>query len=493
MDEVNRPAIDVVANSIDQEASRSNRERVLIGSGMVLGGLALTAAIASGDASHLEITKSMPFIAEAQQAVDSVDKILAKFGEVAFPTVLASVGISKLLASRSSKFEYADSISSREMVSDHSKSSEFFGRKVLRKLFAGKIAVLASIGVALGSFSASIGNEVSNGPQRPIEKALSQIVPGNELIVQDQSAQPMLDGGISVGLVDRIEALDSKLYHRSADIITKNLGNITSGKASYSTLEFGTSVPVNSKLFWSPEEGCKDIPIAVDNAARFPIGSKVSLDGVPSVIVQETSGFSAIGRIGVEVSSNVMQDCLQKNPEGPVYAVVLNNSSVSQDQNLLKQANINNEAATVISKGRYLNNSLKFWEANVKPITNTMALFSALFAFSAMSGAMTSRLIRNRRELAAMSASGMKDSLIRGSELLRAAKDSVVATFTGWGIAMTTPFIVNSLETGFKASIGLKELSVGSAIGIIGCIGGVLKSLINPKKIINVKDNTRVS
>ena len=204
MDEVNRFEIDAVANSIDQEESRSNRERVLIGSGMVLGGLALTAAIVSGDASHFEITKSMPFIAEAQQAVDSVDNLLAKFGEVAFPTVLASVGISKLLASKSSKFKYADTISSREMVSDHTKSSEFFGRKVLRKLFAGKIAVLASIGVALGSFSASIGNEVSNGPQRPIEKALSQIVPGNELIVQDQSAQPMLDGGISMGLVNRV-------------------------------------------------------------------------------------------------------------------------------------------------------------------------------------------------------------------------------------------------------------------------------------------------
>ena len=248
MSQYNSSEIDKVSQDIDHETRRSNIERNLIGSGMVVGALALGAAIISGDAAHLEITKSMPFIAEAQQAVDSVDNVLFRFGEVAFPAVLGTVGISKLLASRYPKFDYADTISSREMVSDHNQSSERFGRKVLRKVFAGKIAVLASIGVALGSFSASIGNEVSNGPQRPIEYALNNIVPGNELIVQDQSAQPMLDGGISMNLANRIQTLDQKLYHSSAEILTKNLGNIRTSKSSYSTLEFGTQVPRSSRI-----------------------------------------------------------------------------------------------------------------------------------------------------------------------------------------------------------------------------------------------------
>lgn len=477
---------------IEDDERISNRNSRVVGIGMIAGAAAVGLSLMSGDLSHLAVSHSMPFIETVQKTINGVDGDLALFGEVAFPITLGTIGFSKFFSRNSRRLQYMDEISSKEM-SNEGKNKNHPLRRFLERTFAGKVAVLAAVGVALGSFSSSVGNEVSNGPQRPIVQALNKLAPGDALIVQDSAEEPMLDGQISNQLTTSIMN-NAKSSGITASILTKNLGNITvpnSGK-SYSTLEFGTEIANSSDIFWSVSSSCNNIPIEVDNSSSIKKGTEVKIDGVNARVVNTLDGFSAIGRIGVVMSEEAMRTCIQKDENAPVYGVVIN-GSVEEARKVLNSSNLSGESATVISKEQYIQNSFNFWESNVKPITNTMAVFSGLFAFMAMSGAMTSRMIRNRREIAAMSASGVKSSVIKGAEIMRAAKDSVVATTVGWSIALLTPFIVNTTELGFKASIGIKDLGVGAAIGVIGCVGGVLNGLRKSSKLLDVNENTRVS
>jgi len=304
----------------------------------------------------------------------------------------------------------------------------------------------------------------------------------------------MLDGSITRGLSEKIINIAHSDNIQSSSF-TKYLGTLTTSGQSLSTLEFGIAVPNKSPLYWDSGVGCRNMPVGIDRSARIKKGSEIDIDGVNAVVTSETSGMSAIGRVGVVMSEQAMNDCIEKEPNGPVYAVGMD-TSLSNGKKILEQAEHNTPSATpsatVITKDQFIQNSLNFWEANVKPITNTMAVFSGLFALVAMSGAITGRLVRNKRELASMSAAGMKTSVIRGTEIMRAAKDSIVATVFGGAISLITPFIVNSLESGFKAGINLQDLGVGAAIGSIGCFGGIIKSMRKPNKIINVPENTRV-
>jgi len=483
-----KPCANNLIESLKNQDHIHNRERQIIGTSMILGAIAIGASIITGYASHIDITRSMPYLVLAQHDINTIDIILAKIGEVSFPLTLAALGVAKLKASSNPLFNHVDALSSKEMATDSNKPKRF--GTILQKLFAGKLPIVAAIGVSLGSFSASVGHEVSNGPERPIRAALTKLLPGKILVVQDSAEQPMLDGSITQSLSEKIITIAHSDHIQSASF-TKYLGTLTTSGPPLSTLEFGITVPHKSPLYWVKELGCRNIPVGIDRSARIRKGSDIDIDGVNAIVTSETSGMSAIGRTGVVMSEQAMRDCIEKEPNGPVYAVGID-TSLSNGKKILQQATGDARSPTVITKDHFIQNSLNFWEANVKPITNTMAVFSGLFALVAMSGAITGRLVRNKRELASMSAAGMKTSVIRGTEIMRAAKDSIVATVFGGIISLITPFIVNSLESGFKAGITLQDLGVGAAIGTIGCFGGIMKSMHKPHKIINVPENTRV-
>ncbi len=319
-----------------------SRERRIIGTSMVLGAMAVGASIITGQASHLDITRNMPYLVSVQHAINKVDIILAKFGEVSFPLTLAALGLAKLKASVNPQFEHADALSSKEMVTDSNKSKR--SGTILQKLFAGKIPVVAAIGVSLGSFSASVGHEVSNGPERPIRTALTKLVPGNVLVVQDSAEQPMLDGSITQDLSEKIIAIAHRDNIQSSSF-TKYLGTLTTSGQSLSTLEFGIAASNKSPLYWNSGLGCKNISVGIDRSAGIEKGSEINIDGVNAVVTSEISGMSAIGRVGVVMSEQAMNDCIEKEPNGSVYAVGMN-TSLSKGKKILEQAEQNPQSAT---------------------------------------------------------------------------------------------------------------------------------------------------
>jgi uncharacterized membrane protein len=191
------------------------------------------------------------------------------------------------------------------------------------------------------------------------------------------------------------------------------------------------------------------------------------------------------------MSQEALESCVNKNDETQSHAVILD-TDVETANDILDEANISGEDATVISKERYRENSEDFWESNVKPITNTLALVGLMTAAVAMGGNMRSRMLRNRRELAAKLAAGESTKLFAATEMLRSAKDGIVGSTMGVAIAAGLTVPVNALESGMRAGLGVKEVMVGYAVGIIGSMGGTLVHIIRPNKVVDRSQHTRV-
>ncbi len=474
------------------ESYRNNKwQRLAVGAGMMAAAGAVVFGIASGEFDDDRAEYAVPFTPTAQEAVNSIDGVLIEVGKVAFPLSVAAIAAVKIGANRYPQLRAADRESSQELVDDGTRKASR-ARKVMATIAAGSLPAVATGAVGLATFTEAISTEVGSGPSRPIEKIFDDVAPeGTTLIVGYDGAMPMVQSSLSRELVNGV-LTEASTQGVEAVVMSQNLGQMTFKGEDRSTLVLGFQQPPTSELYWNPESGCADpIPVAVDKAANIPVGSDVMLNGTPAKVVDIVEGTSAINRIGLVMDREPMAACLAKNPASPDHAVLIG-ATVAETEALLASANQNGETSAVITPERYIENSEKFWEANVKPITNVLALVSGAMAVVSMAGIMSSRLLRNRRELAAKMAAGVSDTYIRGTELLRAAKDGVVASVAGTSIAAAATPMANALASGFNAGVGIREVAVGFAVGTVGSVGGAFARLVRLRKTINPNENTRV-
>lgn len=477
-------------DKLERSDRREHRVRATAAGLFLASGALAIAAVASGEASDIRFSKPMPYIETAQRAVNNSENVLEGVGIAAFIAGLSSVALIKAGARKDVRLQVIDQWSSRDMSEDRLNPNRSLGKRALEATFAGRVPVMASIGAGLAVFSTAISTEVSDGPQRPIEKALATLTPGETMVVNYDGVMPMVESAVSRELADAVveEARDRGMQ---ASILDLNLGVLTKGEQNLSDLSLGVQVPENSPLYWGGSTNCQSIPIAVDETAGLAIGENVKLNGVNATVMQEVEGISATNRVGILMDQQAMATCLRGNEAAPVHSIVVNGST-EQVQDILNDVNAEGQTAAVISVDKYLDNSQKFWESNVKPITSVLALFAGVFASAVAGSRMRESLIRNRREWAAKLANANSQAMIRATEYTRVTKDGILASIVGGGAAMvSTPFIVNTLESGFQASVGLKELAVGAAVAIGGSIAGATRSLINPKKIIRPEESLR--
>jgi hypothetical protein len=455
--------------------------------GSLVGGAALWV---SGKSSSLRFEQAMPYLEPAQRAVNDVQGALEVTGAVSLALSAGVILGAKVGASLNPHIHSIDRWSSREMSEDRLQPRRSPFKRALEATFAGRVPVMASIGAGLAVFASSISGEVSNGPERPIEKAMSTLVPGESMVTNYAGAMPMVESSVSRGLADRILSIATAEKIR-AGILDENLGQMVKSGQTLSDLSLGVSTPENSPTSFAVGSSCNSIPIMIDRTAGVDVGQMVELNGINARVVGEIDGISATNRVGIVMDQEAMATCLKKDPESSVHSIVLD-TSPEKTQQILDAANQDNEVSTVITKQHYLANSKEFWDSNVKPITSVLALFAGLFASAVSGSRMHESLVRHRREWAAKLGRGIGEGTIRATESLRVLKDGVLASVIGGSAAMfATPVVVNSLESGFQASVGLKELMVGSSVAIGGSLLGALKSLIHPKKIIRTEESLR--
>jgi hypothetical protein len=464
-------------------------KRALIGGGFLAAAAAAAYGIYEGAQSEGSLALDMPYIQEVQDGVNSIDSIVQTIGEGGLVLALGTIGAVKVASKWNSTVRAIDFASSKEMTND-GHHTPGVGRRMLQSTFAGNIPVIASVGVALGTFTGAIGTEVSEGPSRPIE-AFDQFAPGDAMIVQYQGAMPMVQSSINSKLGDAIRAEAAKRDIASTSF-NLNLGTmITPDKQSFSDLSVGMEVPAGSPLDWAPAEGCQMIPVMVDKTAHLVTGDQVNLNGIEAKVVGELEGSSAINRVGIAMDDEAMKQCLEQGNDIGDHAIVLDTDQATAND-ILETANTEQQApATVITKEEYRQNSEEFWVSNVKPITNILALSAIGAVLMSLGGNLRARLLRNRREWATDFARHISQNKMRGVELLRSAKDGVLASFVGVTAATAITPAANSIVAGFHAGVGFKEAMMGAGVGIIGSIGGAATKLFRPRKTINPKEYTR--
>ncbi|MDL2341820.1 MAG: hypothetical protein QFB87_01945 [Patescibacteria group bacterium] len=499
----NNPATAVGANNLEISAladqalaqlERSDNREVRLRktvAGLFLAGGAVAAwGVGSGEASHLKFDKPMPYIETLQRDINNIDNILEGVGIAAFIGGLTGIAALKLGAQKDTRLQVIDQWSSRNMSEDRLNPNRSVAKRTLEATFAGRIPVMTCIGAGLAVFAGAIGGEVGNGPQRPIEKALATFAPGETMVVNYAGAMPMVESYVPRSIADSIIATAAKRGIK-ANIMDEDLGILSKGQQNLSDLSIGVQMPLNSPLSWGVKDGCYNVPVAVDKSAGMKLGETIRLNGVSAVVRQQLEGISATNRVGVVMEQEAMAACLRGGVEAPVHSVVVD-AAPSVVQEIVDTANPTRFNVAVITKNQYLDNSKKFWESNVKPITSVLALFAGVFASAVAGSRMRESLVRDRREWAAKLVNGNSQAMIRATEFTRVIKDGVLASIIGGGIAaFATPVVVNTLESGFQATVGLKEFAVGSAIAIAGSIAGAFKSLINPKKIIRPEESLR--
>lgn len=479
---------DSIARQIEQVEHNSSIVRIAVGVGFVAAaGAAIYGATQLDDA---RFAQQMPFSEQAQDAVNKIDDGLAVAGMIGLPVALAGIGVVKLGASRSNRLRSIDKRSSQELSDDGYTRSNIV-RRGLRQVAAGSMPVVVTASAAVGALTAGIGTEITDGPGRPIT-AFASFAPGQAMVTQFPGAMPMLESTLSEDLTRRIS---SQSRRRGVEATTLQLGlnSVQNGSQTLTGLTLGVQgdrLPSEMRAGY----GCDTVPVLVDSSAGIDKGTHLKINGVDSVVVGEAKNISAINRVGIVMDQEALERCVNKSETENSHAVVLDTDPETAGEILAdaQGEQIDPETAVVISKDEYLDNSKDFWRSNVKPITNTLALVGLMTAFVAMGGNVMSRMLRNRRELAAKLAAGESVNQFRITEIVRGAKDGVLGSTVGVGLAAALTVPVNALESGMRVGLGLHEAAIGYAVGILGSVGGTLLHVIRPKKIVDPSEHTRV-
>lgn len=427
----------------------------------------------------------------AQEAINNVDNLLEDIGSVALPAALALVGGSMVGAKLNHKFAVRQRWASVEMA-ENSRSK---WRKPLQYLAAGSVPVMASTAAFLGTFSTAIGDTITHSPDKPIE-TLSNYAPGNYFVLQSKDTMPMVQSNLSPQLVQNV-INSANQQNVEATPFNFNLGSFDYNGQNYTDLALG--LPVDSSSIISDpvtnQNQCSIIPVEVSKSFGAAIGSTLEIDNFEARIVDKVSGIGAINRVGIVLDNQALTNCLNQG-DNNLYGVALNTSNYAGAQQILQEAkNMSSQnetySGTIVSKKQFIVNSQNFWRNNVKPITNVLSMVALGFAGFAMSMEAKGRLQRNKRQWAQKLVDNMSNNTIRSTELLRATKQGIAASVIGAGAgALATP-AVGVFVSSFRPVTGPKEWLVGSAVGLIGPIGGTLLQVMKINKTIDKVEDTR--
>ncbi len=475
----------------EQRILSAERREVVMNTAIGLGFVAAVGAaafgIVSAHNSDVRIGHEMPFSPPLQEALNNVDNVLEVAGEAGLVLALGTIGGVKIFATHSPQLRSIERGSSKELTNDGHSSDPSFGRRALRRTFAGSVPIIAGIAVGAATFMANVGDEISAGPDRAIN-AFNDLTPGDTMIVQDGGAMPMVESNVSAKLATAIER-EAARHHISIVPLDLNLGTIEYGTQATDTLVAGVLARPGSPLsLWDPSKGCNDMPVLLDSSAHMPVDSNVTVNGIRAKVVGELFNASAIDRIAVGMTNEELKACAKQDPEAGDHALIVDTDTATAQQVLQTAEQGINAPATVITKEQYEVNSETFWDANAKPLTNLFDVLSLLTDVVAIGGAAGGRLLRNRQQWSQRLAAGMSANHLRATEMLHAAKDGVAATGLGLVLGTVLTPVANAAVVGFDAGTGFKDAMVGAAVGTLGAALGTMSRLIGLRKSMNPKE-----
>jgi len=485
--------IEPVSNDIPVELEayhRQHQRRARIGLGIA--GLGIAAALISGSGflNHAKFTEAPPYSPALQSALTSLDGVLVDSGELLLAGSLIGLGGAMYLSDKNRSIDSAVSQSAESLALPAKSSRSSCASAVVKLGLSASIIV----GVGVGALSVGIGNEITNGPDRPIN-ALSDRADASTFVVQYPEAMPMLESDVDRKVGDEIVKIANKYGIRAVPIAL--LLSTTDYKGhELTSLTIGINDSHDPNLQQNTIDGRE--PVYIDEAAKLDLqkGAEVSVNGVRTVIVGKTHGSSAINRIGITTSEQIVDEVMRGDPEHAYHAIGIDTDPKTA-ANIVKEAesqlppsppNISSKHPVAISKEQYINNSEKFWKQNSKSITSVLELLSLNITLASVSALIGIGILRNVRELSTALATGTKEKVLQLGELLRALRTGITSSVAGIVTAAAISPIVNMSTSALRVGIGFREAMAGFGIGIgASLIGGIskvfhLKSKIDPKE-----------
>lgn len=350
----------------------------------------------------------------------------------------------------------------------------------VRAFTAGTLLTTAGVGI-IGSLDA-VGQEVVEGPSRPIEHVIRLLsgVSHASVIVQNQEAMFMNQSFVDGKKLDSLITLAAKQGIAISKFQTSFMNLEDSHGHDNSALiiavqEDAKGVPK------SPQDCTQPLPVTVDQAANTATGERIKLNGVEAVVEAIDDNNSSMNRIGVLMSQDALA-CITGIRDLPPYGAVFSPRYSARVRDLMLQVDLTGQAV-IVDANQLTKMNDAFWARNAAAIFLIAKILTALGLGLGAIGLKQSQLHQYHSEISSMMADGNNENAIAVVESFRALSESLRGAVLGIIPALLLPIIFNMAVIGLDVETGLRNITLATMFMAIanGMAGrsGSLKVLKN--------------
>lgn len=351
----------------------------------------------------------------------------------------------------------------------------------VRKLLAGTALVASAVAFMGGS--AAIEDEVSNGPNRPLDALLNDLgAQGGDsaIIVDDEGAMFMLDGRVSQAAIADLqtEVRDSATFVPFG----KDLPNIQTNDKNLSGLVIGVGESTNAG------ETCEEVRVSADEAADVEVGEIIEINGVEAEVRDVINGTSSMNRVTAVTDLETYNNCIIGNPDAPYFGAVVEGMTVEETNNLIGRTEYD-EDIVAITRDQFVENNRKFWQANGTPILLQEILYLGAFAGLAMAASLRNNLQRNIKEISTLFAMGVGEAQLKSIETLRALRRTLKSSVIAAPLVPLLAAGVNAAERGLQVGVSVRDVAVGYTVALASSIISARRAV---RKFVKTNDPAEV-
>lgn len=473
----------------------SPKSEITLGNFGRLTGFAACAGLGVASLRDDIIDRSPPLVA-ATRFPELTDAVLGGYGTLydTSPTIAAVTGalaclygLSDSLVSRGAMYA-----SNRDWTANASERSRArsWRLNLLRPSETGglsrrrrTVGALAVSGSALVMMGTSIGQEVDNGPVRSVGAVIDVMDPtgsaDDRVLVFEDSEQTAMD--------------NSQLNRREADELMHRLGQEHNLTAVPYYQELAGQIQVVDEQ--GRESGRNRYGIVVglpqavateslgqsgqftyiDALADVDAGTRVVIEGEERVIDgQIPREAAALGRsIVVMDAESLVEDQQELDVEtAPYYGMIVDdpaNVLSQQEITSVVQAEITDLGmrAAPVTQASYEANNEKFWVANGRMLILALVGVGSALNVVAQTWRARTGVEKATKQLAMLRSQGVRTSVLKKVETLRAIKTSAYSSLLAAPVAGAAIAAVNTLVEGSQAGLGVRSIAAGAWINML--------------------------
>lgn len=352
-----------------------------------------------------------------------------------------------------------DSLTAKEANSGH---ASFLDKIKARKSKTVTTGVkLAFAATAIIGVSSGLEDEISNGPNRPVDKVI-------DLVADDEQAQIVVQSSentfMDSSYVDTENAVAFSQAAASEGVVAvpfgKELPNIDGRSGLVLIFPDGFFEHFSGVEL---ESGCDNLVAVSDEANSTPVGGELDVNGKQVEVVAKIQDAAQMNRDVAIMPKSHYDECVRgANAESEVFGIIIGGDN-EKAQELFRRSELNEESA-LITDDEFRQNNREFWQKNGLPIILQLMIYSGAFAAGAITEERLSSMRRNTQEIGILNAQGVPMSTIKAIERRRALRETAIAAAFAAPAMPVMAAVFNAAEFGLKAGVGLREILVGYSL-----------------------------